>query len=49
MTPAINSRKSLEKMMEASKAYCFMSSYVNRHDTQELNLRISCIFTAGRK
>ncbi len=32
MTPAINSRNSLEKMMEASKDYCFMSGYVDRHE-----------------
>lgn len=32
MTPAISSRHSLEKMLEASKNFCFMSGYVDRQE-----------------
>lgn len=32
MSPAINSRKSLEKLMDVSKGYCFMSGHLNRHE-----------------
>lgn len=33
MSPALNGRESLEKMMEASREYCFLSHYVERYDT----------------
>lgn len=32
MTPAVDSRQSLEKMMEASKGYCFMSGHLERFE-----------------
>ncbi|MCB8817052.1 class I SAM-dependent methyltransferase [Desulfosporosinus shakirovi] len=32
MSPAINSRKSLEKLINVSKGYCFMSGHLDRHE-----------------
>lgn len=32
MTPAVDSRQSLEKMTAASKGYCFMSGYLERNE-----------------
>ena len=32
MSPAINSKKALEKMIKASKNYCFLSTFINRKD-----------------
>ncbi|KPU43369.1 release factor glutamine methyltransferase [Oxobacter pfennigii] len=32
MSPAINSRESLEKLMKVSKGYCFMSGHLDRHE-----------------
>jgi SAM-dependent methyltransferase len=32
MTPAIDSRQSLEKMMAASKGYCFLSGHLERYE-----------------
>ncbi|AKN32789.1 cyclopropane-fatty-acyl-phospholipid synthase [Clostridium carboxidivorans P7] len=39
MTPAINSKDTLLKMIEASKRYCFMSGFVYRNDNIKNQLR----------
>ncbi|NMM65392.1 class I SAM-dependent methyltransferase [Clostridium sp. P21] len=39
MTPAINSKNALTKMIEASKKYCFMSGFVYRNDKIKNDLR----------
>ncbi|AKA71654.1 class I SAM-dependent methyltransferase [Clostridium scatologenes] len=39
MTPAINSKDALLKMIEASKRYCFMSGFVYRNDNIKNQLR----------
>ena len=33
MTPAINCKTTLEKMVQASKGFCFVSTFVNRRDS----------------
>lgn len=39
MTPAINSKNTLEKMMQASRGFCFLSTFVDRKDSVRDPLR----------
>ncbi len=49
MTPAINSRQSLERMMEATKGYCFMSGYLERHEKVKQEIEQNVLHREPRK